>query len=208
MCLNKRSSLSTAQVLWTGSSGRRSTRKPLFSRVFRVCFRRSGARARRGLSLLEVVLALTILGISAAFLTQAMQLATQNALKSQNLSQAEVVAESVVSQVVAGVLPLQAITWAPYGVSTSTSTWQYTIIPVTAEVQGMMGFQVAVRDSSRITGSEQPDLVITRWIIDPSLAMDVPPSSDTTSGTSTSSTSSSGGQAASSSTGQTSSTGR
>ncbi len=61
---------------------------------------------RSGISLLEVVLALAILGIASAYLSQAMQLATLNAVRAQRLTQAELVAESVMNQVIGGVIRL------------------------------------------------------------------------------------------------------
>lgn len=60
---------------------------------------------RAGISLMEVVLALAILGIASAYLSQAMQIAAQNAVQAQRLTQAELVAESVMNQVIAGVIP-------------------------------------------------------------------------------------------------------
>lgn len=149
-------------------------------------------KTRAGLSLFEVILALAILGVSGSFLVRAMQLASQNARKAQNLAQAEIVAESVVNQIVAGVLPAQPVTWTPYGVSLSSTAWLYAITMVPAEVQGMLGVQVAVRDSSRVTSSEQPDLLVTRWIIDPSLALDVPPETEATDATGSTSSTGSG----------------
>ncbi len=143
-----------------------------------------------GLSLLEVILALTILGISAAIMAQAMQLAVRNAIRSQNLAQAELVSESVMSQIVAGILPAQATTWAPYfstsTLATSDSSWQYMIAIVPAEVEGMMGIQIGVRDASKAIASEVPDFMVTRWIIDPSLGLDTPPDETATEDTSTS----------------------
>ena len=71
-------------------------------------------RSCRGLSLLEVVLALSLLAMASAYLAQAMNLAATNALKAERLTQAELVAESVMSQVVAGVIPAQPVAWTPY----------------------------------------------------------------------------------------------
>ncbi len=172
----------------------------------RRCFARSEKKIRAvGLSLLEVVLALSVLGVSAAIMAQAMQLAARNALRAQNLAHAELVAESVMSQVVAGILPAQATTWAPY-YSTSTlatpnSSWVYMIAIVPAEIQGMLGIQIGVRDSSKPSVDERPDYMVTQWIIDPSLGLDTPP--DTTATEDSSGTGSTSGGTGSSSTGST-----
>jgi general secretion pathway protein I len=138
-----------------------------------------------GLSLLEVVLALAILSVAAAYLAQSMYLAAENAIRAQANTEAELIAESVINQVVAGFLPAQPVNWTsyvspnPFGsgaqASSSGAQWLYSIQNVPAEVQGMIGIQVSVMQLQ--PGQEmrdRPDLSISRWIIDPSLGLDVP----------------------------------
>ena len=161
------------------------------------------ASSRRGISLLEVVLALAILAMASAYLAQSMHIATENALRAESQTQAEMVAESVMSQVVSGLLSTQGVTWTPYSnpnpfgsaaaFSDPNSQWMYMVTTMSTEVQGMLCVQVGVKEV--ITG--QPDdgkieFYFNRWIIDPSLGLDTPPTTDTTStGTGTSSTGSS-----------------
>ncbi len=140
---------------------------------------------RRGLSLLEVILALTILGVACTFMAQAMQLATSNALAAHRQAQAEMVAESVLSQVIAGVIPMQpSSTWTPAGISASTSNWSYMLTNVNCEVQNMVGLQIDVRDMSDPDMTRPADLTVIRWIIDPTLGLDTPPGQQSTDGTS------------------------
>ena len=170
--------------------------------------------SRRGISLLEVVLALAILAVASAYLAQSMHIATENALRAESQTQAEMVAESVMSQVVAGLLSTQGVTWTPYSnpnpfgsaaaFSDPDSQWMYMVTTMSTEVQGMLCVQVGVKEI--VTG--QPDdgrieFYYNRWIIDPSLGLDTPPTTDSTgtgTGTSSAGTSSTG----SSSTGSTS----
>jgi general secretion pathway protein I len=137
-----------------------------------------------GISLMEVVLALAILGIASAYLAQAMQIAAQNAIRAQRLTQAELVAESVMNQVIAGVIPAQAANWSPYTSTSTSSNWNYSLAIVATEIQGTMGIQVAVQE--RVDGvvpDLQPaDLVTTRWIIDPALGLDTPPAEESAEG--------------------------
>lgn len=158
------------------------------------------ASSRRGISLLEVVLALAILAVASAYLAQSMHIATENALRAESQTQAEMVAESVMSQVVSGLLSTQGVTWTPYSnpnpfgsaaaFSDPDSQWMYMVTTMSTEVQGMLCVQVGVKEV--VTG--QPDdgkieFYFNRWIIDPSLGLDTPPTTDTTStGTGTSST--------------------
>jgi general secretion pathway protein I len=145
----------------------------------------AAATRSSGLSLLEVVLALAILSVAAAYLAQSMYLAAENAIRAQANTEAELIAESVINQVVAGFLPAQPVNWTsyvspnPFGsgaqASSSGAQWLYSIQNVPAEVQGMIGIQVSVMQLQ--PGQEmrdRPDLSISRWIIDPSLGLDVP----------------------------------
>ncbi|MEZ6134058.1 MAG: prepilin-type N-terminal cleavage/methylation domain-containing protein [Pirellulaceae bacterium] len=176
----------------------------------------SASEKTRGLSLLEVVLALTILAMASAYLAQAMNIATTNALKAERLTQAELVAESVMNQVIAGVLPAQPVTWTPYYSPSQLSQvnlegasgWLYQIQPVQTEMEGMVGLQVAVQKQSATGVVEvEYDLFANRWIIDPTLGLDVPPEEETedasgaASSSSTAPTSSSTGSGASGATG-------
>lgn len=150
----------------------------------------------RGISLLEVILALSILAFSAAYLAQSMNLATEAALDSQDKIRAELVAESVLSQVVAGVIPSDPVTWTNFQSATGTSEWLYSIQNVPAEVEGMVGFQIAVKHSRQVADTAAYELFVNRWIIDPALMLDTPPEEDTTGDTGGSSGSSDTGTGA------------
>ena len=141
---------------------------------------------RRGLSLLEVVLALAILAMASAYLAQSMFTATNSAITAEKLNQAELVAENVMSQVVSGLLPAQPTTWttyvplnpnlgAPVNTTGGQAQWMYQIQLVAAEVQGMIGLQVAVKRVEPDGSQTEYDLVVNRWIIDPALELDQPP---------------------------------
>lgn len=147
-------------------------------------------RSRLGLSLLEVVLSLAILAVASAYLAQSVYLATENAIRSQKLSQAELVAESLMNQIVSGVRPAQPVTWVgyappnPFGPGANlldASNWVYSIAIVNTEVQGMIGIQIAVQQVEPGSApSSQPDLTVVRWIIDPNLGLDTPPAAPAT----------------------------
>ncbi len=143
---------------------------------------RNARSTLRGISLLEVILSLTILAIASAYLSQSMYLATTNALTAERLTQSELVAESVMNQVVAGVIPAQPVTWTPYmdssmtGEELATSQWMYQIQSIPTEIQGMIGIQVAVQEVRRDGAmTNNIDIYVNRWMIDPTLGLDVPP---------------------------------
>lgn len=137
-----------------------------------------GEHPRNAISLMEVVLSLAILGVASAYLAQAMQLAAQNAVQATRLAQAELVAESVMNQMIAGLIPAQPVGWTPYSDSTSSGKWNYCLISVASETTGTIGLQVGVQEpiAGTLTGMQPADLVANRWIIDPSLGLDkLPP---------------------------------
>ncbi len=133
---------------------------------------------RRAISLLEVILALSILAFSTAYLAQSMNLATDAAIKAQQQAQAELVAESVLNQVVAGVIPSDPVPWTQYVSAGGQSEWLYQLQNVPTEVDGMVGFQIAVKHSSTASNPAQYEMFVNRWIIDPSLMLDTPPEED------------------------------
>lgn len=168
---------------------------------------------RNGISLLEVVLALAILAVASAYLAQSMQVASFNAARAESQTQAEIVSESIMNQVVAGAISTQNASWVPYSnpnpfsslaASTMDSQWLYMVSTMSTEVNGMICVQVGVKEI--IPGQSddgQIEFYLNRWIIDPSLGLDTPPTttSDTSTGGSSSGTSSTTTGATGSSTG-------
>lgn len=138
-----------------------------------------------GLSLLEVILALAILGVACTFMAQSMQLATSNALAAHRQAEAEIAAESILSQVIAGVIPMQpSASWIPVGISASTSNWSYMLSSVNCEVENMVGIQIDMRDETEQDSARPSDFKVIRWIIDPAMGLDTPPDESATSETS------------------------
>lgn len=100
--------------------------------------------AQPAFTLLEVILALVILGAAMAIFGEVMQLANQNAVDSQAETQAQLLASSVMDEILAGVIddspanrqPLETegdVRWI-YSVSSGTSTVTG-VYPVIVEVE-------------------------------------------------------------------------
>lgn len=160
---------------------------------------KTNQRLRRGLSLLEVVLALAILAMSVGLLSQITRQAADNGLMAQRLATAQILCESKMAEVLAGAIPLTSTSWTPITDSTRNGNWNYQIQTINADRPNMIGVRLSVTDVPDST-SENPELFfIVRWMIDPSLGLDTAPqASETgttggTSGSSTSGASSSGG---------------
>jgi prepilin-type N-terminal cleavage/methylation domain-containing protein len=136
----------------------------------------------RGLSLLEVVLALAILAMSVALLSQITRQATEDGIMAQRLATAHMLCESKMAEVLVGAIPLTSSSWTPISDSTRRGNWYYQIQTVTAQRKDMIGVRLSVSDDPEGTSGNPELFFIVRWMIDPSLGLDKPPSTTTGSG--------------------------
>ncbi|XZE35223.1 type IV pilus modification PilV family protein [Pirellulaceae bacterium SH501] len=157
-----------------------------------------GRSSRRGLSLLEVVLALAILAVSAALLAQITRQATDNAMSAQKLAHAQMLCESKMAEVLVGAIPMEPLDWTLNEDGSLPGEWYYRLETTTTERENMVGLRLAVTDNPNpVTGS--PELFfLMRWVIDPNLGLDTVPTSDPAAmGAGASGTGATGGSAAS-----------
>lgn len=153
----------------------------------KVCGSGSTKIHRAGLSLLEVILALAILAMSVALLSQITKQSTDNGLMAQRLATAQMLCESKMAEVLAGAIPLTSTPWTPITDSLRNGNWNYQIETITAQRKDMVGVRLSVTDQPDTT-TENPELFfIVRWMIDPNLGLDMPPQSTDAAGGSTSS---------------------
>lgn len=130
----------------------------------------AAATARRGLSLLEVMLALAILGVSLAAIGELMRIGARNAEMGRDLTTAQILCEDRMAQIVAGLLPSTTTPASPIEEAGSGEDWLYEIQsqPVPGQ-EGLLSVQVTVQ--------QNPDLYprpafcsLVRWIVDPTWA--------------------------------------
>ncbi len=142
------------------------------------------SRSRIGLSLLEVVLALSILAVSAALLAQITRMATDNGLMAKRLATAQMLCESKMSEVLAGAIPLTPSGWVAITDSGRKQSWYYQIKTESAARPNMIGVRLSVTDQPDSTTSNPELFYIVRWMIDPSMGLDTLPASTSSTGTS------------------------
>lgn len=139
-------------------------------------------RNRKGISLLEVVLSLAILAMSAGILAQISWTATDNGLIAHRLATAQILAESKMAEIVTGAIPLQgAVGWTPITDIVPSGTWYYQVQTVTAVRPDMVGVRLSITDETGMNENREMFFVV-RWMIDPSLGLDTLPASTNTSG--------------------------
>lgn len=154
-------------------------------------------KKRPGLSLLEVVLALAILAMTAALLSQLTRQATDNAMASQRQADAQILCESTMAEVLAGAIPMQSTDWTPIQFSTRPGNWHYRLESSATERPDMLGLRLGISDDPQKTTGQVELFYIVRWVIDPNLGLDVLPETTDASGSTGTSGSTTGGGATS-----------
>ena len=141
-------------------------------RRFRVRPRRTPRRrciSRGGFSLLEVVLALGILVGSVTVLSAVMQLGLRNAEATRDMTQAQLLCESVLAEVTSGILPaesVQGVEADPY--STEPIRWLYSIELAEIDEDGLIAVRATVYQD--LPEDKRPvRFSLVRWMIDPGL---------------------------------------
>jgi len=120
---------------------------------------------RTGFSLLEVILALAILGGAVAVLGEAARLALRNAAYARDMARAQLLCESKLSEIVGGVTPAEPVSRAVIARSTDSGepAWLYSIETTTLAEEGLLSVRVSV---TRDLPAEQHPVTfsLVRWI--------------------------------------------
>ncbi len=161
------------------------------------------ATARSGMSLLEVLASLAIFIFSAYALTQMVDNASDAATRARRLAKAQLLAETKMDEIVAGILPVSSnsgpieeeIEGWMYQVSVTPESWSSVQDPNTgSNITGLNSVIVTV--SFSLTGAAPIEYSLSRIVLDPQLRqpapIPVPPASSSSSSGSGSSGSGSG----------------
>jgi hypothetical protein len=141
----------------------RRRHKPVSRRV-------AGRRcSRAGLSLLETILAIAILGTSMAILGESVRIGTMAAADAREMTMAQLLCEGKLAELASGLQPLLPTAAAPLEVAPD---WQYTVQVERSAQQGLIIVSVTVtRDASQT--SRPVTVTLYRWIIDPELTAQI-----------------------------------
>ena len=118
---------------------------------------------RSGLSLLEVILSIAILGTSMAIIAQVFFAGYRSAVKARDLSDATILCDSVMAELAAGSIEFGSTSGATIP---NVPGWEYSVETVPSDVSGLLLTTVAV---SR-TGSSAISMSIVRMLPDPDYA--------------------------------------
>ncbi|MFP6619229.1 MAG: prepilin-type N-terminal cleavage/methylation domain-containing protein [Pirellulaceae bacterium] len=146
---------------------------------------------RSGLTLLEVMIALAILGTSLAALGELIRIGADAADRAVELTEAQFICDSVLAEIKSGVRELVPVAEEPYtisppgmvaslgtGLDTSMDMdetgWLYTVIFDSVDDQGLMYVEVTVMQD-RFDGRKPAMVTLTTWMIDPMLDSEAEP---------------------------------
>ena len=104
-------------------------------------YKRAGGQG--GFTLIEVILALVVLGGALAILGEVMQLANSSAVDARAETQAQLLASSVMDEIMAGVQDDSPVTRQPLDVTDATR-WLYSVETGTSDVVGVYPLVVTV----------------------------------------------------------------
>lgn len=163
-------------------------------------------KRRRGISLLEILLAIAILGGSLAVLSQIVGIGGDASRSAQELAMARMLCQSKLAEVMVKASSIMPTSVPPTSIlspdSASDTQFEYAVDVAQAGSNGLLAIRVSVQALG--PGGEGPPLAnysITRWVIDPTLGLEqreadaaaAKAEEESSSATSSSSTSSSGG---------------
>jgi prepilin-type N-terminal cleavage/methylation domain-containing protein len=122
-------------------------------------------RQRRGLSLLEVMLAIAILGGALATLGQLVRIGARSSVAVRDLTQGQLLCENKLAEIAAGVVPPEPVSREP---AEETGEWLLSVDVQPVDDLGLLGVTVLVeQDPEQI--SRPSSVQLTRWMVDPAV---------------------------------------
>jgi len=124
---------------------------------------------RRGMSLLEVILAIAILGGALAVIGQLLRIGSQNAAMARDLTLAQLYCETKVNEILIGSILPEAISDVELDETSAKGEWLYKIETTGTDTPGIIGVTVTVGQNPNII-TRPVSYSISRLLVDPQMA--------------------------------------
>ena len=128
-------------------------------------------RRHNAFTLMEVIIALAVMGMSMAAIGTLVQIGGQNALQARLLTTAQFLAESKLSEVKAGILSPTATGPLPFPTTETMEPFQYTIRSQSIDSQGMLLAVEILVEYLPADGGRPIQHSVTTWMIDPAVEL-------------------------------------
>ena len=121
---------------------------------------------REGITLLEVMIALAILGGSMAVLGEVIRLGTRSARDAQLIVHCQLHCESIMAEIAAGARLPEMVMDQPLEYVDVNHQWTYSIESEPIDQEGFLAIRVTVREANSVS-PKPAQFSLVRWIIDP-----------------------------------------
>lgn len=126
-------------------------------------------RRFRGLSLLEVMLALAILGGALTVLGMHIRTGARSAAIARDSTTAQLLAESKMAEIASGIILPESVYQEP---ADDSGEWLCSVESLPIDQEGLLAIQVLVEQDPAVT-SQPISFMLTRWIVDPQVEADM-----------------------------------
>ena len=163
--------------------------QPPLAKLYHYPMNRRRSAVRRGLSLLEVILAIAILGGALVVIGELMRIGSRCAQAARELTTAQLLCESTLAEIAAGIKQAQPISRQP---CETDSDWLYSVTSEQVDQGGLLSVSVTVEQD--LPARKRPiSFTLTRWIVDPDTEFQLNNQASSTSSTGSGTVSSSSG---------------
>ena len=124
-----------------------------------------------GFSLMEIIIALTILGLSLAAIGNLVMTGARSAERAQIETTAQFLCESKLGEIKSGAQPAESIGPIPFEQYEAPSGWQYTVMSQPVDDTGTLLNIVVMVEQVTTNGSDPIRFQLVTWMIDPSIEL-------------------------------------
>lgn len=130
------------------------------------------SKRRAGITLLEVILAIGILGGAMAAIGELIRIGSRSGAASRDMTRAQILCESKMAELSAGIEPLQSISSMPLDALDGTNEWSYSTTIEATDREGLL--YVGVTVTKVVQSTAKPVFCsMARWMLDPELEMEL-----------------------------------
>lgn len=126
---------------------------------------------RSGFSLMEIIIALTILGLSLAAIGNLVMTGARSAQRAQIETTAQFLCESKLGEIKSGAQPPDSIGPVPFEQYEAPLGWQYTVMSQPVDDTGTLLNIIVLVEQIPTDGSEPIRFQLTTWMIDPAIEL-------------------------------------